>query len=90
MMTLTIEPYEIVILVNYAWLRLFARSSSNQTVIADQGWNPLNWALLLEKTLRSIMTEAEKEDESLSGIFNPNSLSNNFSSTASAPPTYQS
>ena len=71
MMKLTIEPYKIIILVNYAWLCSFARSGSNQTAIADRGWNPLNRALLLEKTLRSTMTEAEKENESFSGIFNP-------------------
>ena len=62
-MKLTIEPYEIVVLVNMAWQQSFARSISNKKAIEMHGWNPLNRNLLLNETLRSTMTEEERVGE---------------------------
>jgi len=58
-----IYPYEIVILVNYAWSQSFARPTSNKHDIAERGWFLLNRALLLNDTLSTTMTEKEKETE---------------------------
>ena len=63
MMKLTIEPYEIIPLVNTAWAKLFARAVSNKKAIADCGWYPLNHDLLLNTTLRATMTDNQKQDE---------------------------
>ena len=61
MMQLTIEPYEIIMMVNYAGGHFFGRIMSNKKAIIDQGWYPLNQQLLLCPTLRSNMTIEEKE-----------------------------
>ena len=63
MMKLTIEPYEIIPLVNHAWAQSFARPISNRKAIAERGWNPLNRNLLLNTTLRATMTNDEKQNE---------------------------
>ena len=68
MMKPTIEPYEIIILINYAWAHSFARPLSNKKAIADRGWFPLNRALLLNKTLRTTMTDEQRAEESESSI----------------------
>ena len=60
-MTPTIEPYKVIILVNYAWLHSFFCPISNATAIFHQGWNPLSQNLLPDETLRYTMTEAERQ-----------------------------
>ena len=37
-----IEPYEIVLIVNYAWERSFSRVATNKKAIAKRGWHPFN------------------------------------------------
>ena len=37
MMPLTIDPHEIIILVNYAWNLSFARCTINKKAISDRG-----------------------------------------------------
>ena len=56
MMQHTIEPYEIIMMVNYGWGCSFGCIMSNTKVIVDQGWYPLNHQLLLYPTLQSTMT----------------------------------
>ena len=56
----TIEAYEIIPLVNYAWANSFSRNQTNRAAIAEQGWGPLNRNLMLDKTLSSTMTDSEK------------------------------
>ena len=74
MMIPTIQPYEIIILVNRVWSKSFGRPTTNRTAIANRGWFPLNRALLLNKTIRITMTKEEKiaEHESTS-VFVPHS-----------------
>ena len=60
----TIEPYEIIPLLNTAWGESFGRPISNKKAIADRGWNPLNRNILLDSTLRSTIAETEKDTES--------------------------
>jgi len=71
MMRLTIKPYKIITIINYAWSRSFARPVSNKKTIAERGWYPLNRALLLNAGLRATMTEQQQEEEVDSGIFFP-------------------
>ena len=61
MMPLTIEPHEIILIINYAWKKSFAPCTSNKKAIAERGWFPLNRALLLDSGLRATMTEEEQE-----------------------------
>ena len=64
----TIYPYEIIPLINTAWAQSFTRPSSNKKVIAERGWNPLNCKILLNNTLRTTMTESDKEKEILRAL----------------------
>ena len=59
----TVEPYEIMILVNYAWERSFARVDKNKNAICDRGWFPYNRALLMLSEIRATMTKDERLQE---------------------------
>ena len=59
----TIEPYEIIPLLNTAWEQSFERVLSNRKAIADRGWNPLNRNILLDSTLRATIAETERDTE---------------------------
>jgi len=59
----SIEPYEIIILINQAWAQYFARARTNKKAIADRRWYPLNSNLLLNITLRDTMADNGKEKE---------------------------
>ena len=48
-MPLTIEPYGIIPMINYAWSQSFGKSTKNKKAIAERGWNPLNYVLLTDK-----------------------------------------
>ena len=63
MMKPTIEPYKIIILINYAWYHSFARPPSNKKAIVNRGWFPLNHELLLNKMLHAIMTDKQRMQE---------------------------
>ena len=41
-MKLTIEPYEIIVLINMAWQQSFGCQITNKKAIAERGWYPLN------------------------------------------------
>ena len=60
----TIEPYDIIPLLNTAWGQSFGRPVSNRKVIADRGWNTLNRNILLNSTLRSTIAKTERDTES--------------------------
>ena len=53
-------------LINKAWKGSFARKAKKQQVIADRGWCPLNYNLLLHPDIRATMTRVAKESEVLS------------------------
>ena len=71
MMQLTIDPHEIILMINYAWAHSFARNLKNRKAIADRGWGPLNRALLLDATIRTSMTIQETEEEASYSILVP-------------------
>ena len=54
-----IEQCEIIVLLNYAWERSFARTASNKKAIVDRGWFPYNRNLLTLPEICSTMTKAE-------------------------------
>ena len=54
---------DLMSLINEAWENCFALVDKNRNAIADRGWNPLNKALLLDPTLRSMVALKEKSDK---------------------------
>ena len=71
MMPLTIEPFEIIILVNYAWELSFGRCIKNKKAICERGWGPLNRTLLLHETIRATMTAQQEKEEPSIGVIIP-------------------
>ena len=59
----TIQPYDIMPLVNAAWKDSFSKVATNKNAISERGWFPYNRALLLNAQIRSTMTNEEKELE---------------------------
>ena len=84
---LTIEVAEIMILINYAWERSFARVETNKVAIAERGWFPLNRKLLISTQLRSTMTKNEQRDETGNGVIIPYHATDNFVEIADNEPT---
>ena len=58
-----LKTYDIIPLVNTAWLKSFYREDKNKNAIADRGWGPLNRSLLLNNEIRATMTEEELQLE---------------------------
>ena len=50
---LTIEPHNIIMILNYAWERSFARVISNKKSIAEREWFPYNHNLTTYLIIRS-------------------------------------
>ena len=74
----TLQPTDIIPLINKAWKQSFARVDKNRNAIADRGWNPLNRNLLLDSSIRATMTEEERSKESKYTSFRiPSALQNN-------------
>jgi len=63
--SLSIQPTDIIPLVNKAWDASFARVDSNKKAIAERGWFPYNRALLLHPDIRSTITKQEIEEEKI-------------------------
>ena len=59
----TIEPYEIIRIVNDAWPKSFARIESNKKAISERGWLPYNLPLMLHPTIRASIKNKEEELE---------------------------
>ena len=62
----SLKPTDLIPLINKAWKASFARKAKNQQAIADRGWYPLNYNLLLHPDIQATMTRVEKESEVLS------------------------
>ena len=62
---------DIIPLINRAWAKSFARKEKNQLAITNRGWNPYNWILLLDPTIRATMTEYELASESINNLMPP-------------------
>ena len=74
-----IYPTDIMSIVNDAWDCSFAVVKSNQTAIADRGWNPLNYCLLDDNDIKCTMTD------SVSRQYHMMLKSTNISNMVSAP-----
>ena len=59
----SIEPTDIIPMINYAWDRSFANIAGNKKAILERGWFPFNRNLLLDSNLRSTMNAQDKENE---------------------------
>ena len=59
-METTIQPYDIIPLVNAAWQDSFFKTKTNKNAISERGWYLYNRALLLNAQIRSTMTNEEK------------------------------
>ena len=53
----TIQPYEIMVILNIAWKKSFAVTESNRKAIWERGWNPLNRVLLQNPQIVASMTK---------------------------------
>ena len=62
----TLIPTYLMSLINKAWNSFFARIDKNKKAIAERGWNPLNFNLLLNEEIRATMTKEEKDNEETS------------------------
>ena len=65
---LTVEVEEIMILINYLWVKSFTNVGSNKTAITKRGWFPVNLNILLDNQLSSTMADEEQEEELDHGI----------------------
>ena len=82
----TIYPYEIMLIVNFAWSKSFANKDGNLNAICERGWYPYNRNILTYSCIRSSMTHKEVEEEIRSLDVNaPQRILN--SSTVSQSPT---
>ena len=52
----TIEPWEIVNIVNVAFAQSFAKVNTNKNAISERGWAPFNRNLMTYPCLRATMT----------------------------------
>ncbi len=52
-------PTDMMPIINDAWKKRFDMINKNKNAISNQGWNPLNRALLLNEELRATMTTKE-------------------------------
>ena len=43
----------LIPLINKAWSKSFARENKNRKAIAEHGWNPLNFNMLLNPEIRA-------------------------------------
>ena len=84
----TIEPFEIIPIINTAWPLSFGRVESNQKAISDCGWWPFNHNLLLNVKIRATMTEEEKEVEPSRKIVIPTHRNVNYIDLSKKAPTF--
>ena len=60
----TIEPYQIIRIVNAAWPKSFSRIESNKKAIVERGWLPYNRELMPHPMIRASIINEEEELES--------------------------
>ena len=56
----TIHKGDLMLLINIAWHKLFARVDQNRRAIADRGWGPYNRNILTFSHIRATMTETDR------------------------------
>ena len=90
----TIDKNDLMLLINIAWNKSFARVDKNRRAIADRGWGPYNRNILTFSHIRATMTETDRiydlnyqvvlsSSSSVSTITNDSSFCNNFLSSHS-------
>ena len=86
----TIQPHNIMPLINKEWDDIFAQITSNKKAITERGWNPYNCALLLNSQIRSTMTDKEKgiEAERNKDIIIPSIALQNIVDVTNDSPNY--
>ena len=58
-----VETYEIIVIVNAAWAKSFARVDRNKKAIASRGWNPLTRNLLDHPEIAETQEIAHQENQ---------------------------
>ena len=71
----TLLPTDLMPLINKAWSKSLACDNKNRKAIAECGWDPLNFNLILNPEIRATMTKEEMANEASSDIILPSSLS---------------
>ena len=56
----TIDKGDLMVLINIAWNKSFARVDKNRRAIADRGWGPYNRNILTFSHIRATMTETDR------------------------------
>ena len=56
----TIDKNDLMLLINIAWNKSFARVDKNRRAIADRGWGPYNRNILTFSHIRATMTETDR------------------------------
>jgi len=56
----TIDTNDLMMLINIAWNKSFARVDKNKRAIADRGWKPYNHNILTFSHIRATMTETDR------------------------------
>ena len=77
-------------LINIAWDKSFASVEENKTIIAERGWNPLNYNLLTNLGLRATMTVAERNTESSKVTLPPSFMNTGVGSSSNGTSTNSS
>ena len=90
----TIDKNDLMLLINIAWNKSFARVDKNRRAIADRRWGQYNRNILTFSHIRATMTETDRiydlnyqvvlsSSSSVSTITNDSSFCNNFLSSHS-------
>ena len=90
----TINKSDLMLLINIAWNKPFARVDENRKAITDRGWISYNCNILTLSHIRATMTETEKLNDmsfevalspssSVSAITNDSSIYHNICSSNS-------
>ena len=61
----TIEPHEIIGIINYSWSKSFGKVGANKKAISDRGWYPYNRNLMIGPSTRASVTKEEARNEVL-------------------------
>ena len=56
---------DIIPMIDYTWNQSFTGVDKNLKAIADGGWNPLNYAFLMDKEIQATMTDSESHTHAL-------------------------
>ena len=61
----TIEPHEIIGIINYSWSKSFGKVESNKNTISDHGWYLYNSNLIIDPYIRASITKEEDKKKNV-------------------------